>query len=484
MPLLSPYAVLQQQASRQPDTEAIVIDDVTITYADLFERVAAASGWLLAHGLIPGQASGLCICDEIEHLVVTIGLLCMGTPQIALASHETGATKRALARKVGATQLIVEHAESWMEGLRTIVLPSGGIRSIRIKASVTPNEMLREYPGDLVSAYRSTSGSTSVPRTLAVTLERILTASKRIYSQPIYKRAARIGSIEHDAHRIFRTFMLLAGNTSIFSRRNDLESIASVCERHEALMLHLRPGKIAAFVRSGADPGQRLPSFTVVWSGGARVPGALRAEAKRKLTDNLWVLYATTEIGTISWASPDQHDRFPEGVGFPDKNLTVEIIDANGDPVVPGEVGELRLRKPGFFNGYVGETFANFADGWFYPRDLVSMKEGEPLIFHGRADDVMILNGINIYPSPIEDVLESHPGVAEAAAYPVKSRIHGDIPVAAVVLKEDAHCNTGELLEICQAVLGIRAPRQIFVVKSLPRNAGGKLLRRLLSERH
>jgi acyl-coenzyme A synthetase/AMP-(fatty) acid ligase len=202
------------------------------------------------------------------------------------------------------------------------------------------------------------------------------------------------------------------------------------------------------------------------------------------LTDNLWVLYATSEVGMISRASPDQHDTFPEGVGFPADGVTVEILDANGERVAPGEIGEIRVRKPGFFQGYMGETSENFADGWFYPRDLVSMRQGEPLIFHGRADDVMILNGINIYPTAIEDVLEAQPGVVEAVAYPVKSRIHGEIPVAAVVLKEDARCNPAELLDRCRAALGVRAPRQIFVVESLPRNASGKVLRRVLAERH
>ena len=120
----------------------------------------------------------------------------------------------------------------------------------------------------------------------------------------------------------------------------------------------------------------------------------------------------------ISIASPDQHDDFPEGVGFPEINVTVEIVRPDDELAVPGEIGQIRVRKSGMAGEYITEAHgcSNFEKGWFYPRDLISKREGEPLIFHGRADDVMILNGINVYPSAIEDTLESHPDVKEAVA--------------------------------------------------------------------
>jgi acyl-CoA synthetase (AMP-forming)/AMP-acid ligase II len=210
----------------------------------------------------------------------------------------------------------------------------------------------------------------------------------------------------------------------------------------------------------------------------------LRKDIMGVLSDNLYVLYATSEIGIISCAMPDQHERFPEGVGFPAAGVTLEIVGSDGTPVAPGEIGQIRLRKDGTPRGYVTEPGAtsNFQEGWFYPRDLVSLRPGEPLIFHGRADDVMILNGINIFPSAIEDILESHPDVKEAVAYAIKSRVHGEIPAAAVVLKDtSARRDPAHLLDHCRQTLGIRAPRQIAVVDIIPRNSAGKPLRRALS---
>jgi acyl-coenzyme A synthetase/AMP-(fatty) acid ligase len=167
-------------------------------------------------------------------------------------------------------------------------------------------------------------------------------------------------------------------------------------------------------------------------------------------------------------------------VGFPAQGVTVEIVDDNDEVVEPGIIGEIRVRKSTMAKGYLAERVQafNFDDGWFYPRDLISWNKDEPLIFHGRADDVMIIDGINVYASAIEDILETHPDVAEAVAYPINSRVHGQIPVAAVILKDSVRLtDTAPLMDLCRGTLGIRAPRQIFVVHEIPRNAAGKPLR-------
>jgi acyl-CoA synthetase (AMP-forming)/AMP-acid ligase II len=94
----------------------------------------------------------------------------------------------------------------------------------------------------------------------------------------------------------------------------------------------------------------------------------------------------------------------------------------------------------------------------------------------------MILDGVNVFPSAIEDALESLPGVLEAVAFPIKSRVHGEIPAAAVVLSGRAAAEEiSGILSYCQQLLGIRAPRQIRVVSTIPRNAAGKPLRRELA---
>jgi acyl-CoA synthetase (AMP-forming)/AMP-acid ligase II len=296
------------------------------------------------------------------------------------------------------------------------------------------------------------------------------------------RRSLRVGSIEFDAHRLNRICMLIAGNSCVFLRQMNAGALVATCERAGVSIIHMGAYRLASLLQSSSGNG-RLPATTAIQSGGSRVPGHLRMKIKARLTDNLWVQYATSEAGLISIASPDQHDLFPEGVGFPAPEVTVEIVSPDGEILPPGGIGQIRLRKRTLPGGYVAEPGAttNFRDGWFYPGDLVSQAAGEPLVFHGRSDDVMILNGINIFPSAIEDTLESHVDVQEAVAYSLKSRIHGEIPMAAVVLRAQARERSADhLLEFCRQSLGIRGPRQIVVMDRIPRNAAGKPLRREL----
>lgn len=478
---LSPYALLEQRASNQPDDAAIFLDDRRISFVEHLDRVTRCAAWLLHHGFAPQATTGLCLSDELAHIDVAMAALCLGAPQVSLGTHENAATKKALARKVGVSQIIAERHEPWMEDFRVISVPNSD-EEFR-GGSGCLYGALQAWSLDRVAVFQNTSGSTSVPKTFEFTYERLLMLTERYASDPNECRSLRTGSIEFDSQRLARLGSLLAGNCSVFLRAVTLARLVEQCERAEVTGVSMNAYKLVSLLQ-GERQSRKLPSYTTVHSGGARVPGGLRKEVVRRLTDKLYVLYATSEVGMISRATPDQHEQFPEGVGFPASGVVVEIVGPNGDLLAPGEIGEIRIRKRALPSAYIEEYggSSNFQAGWFYPHDLVSKGEGEPLIYHGRADDVLILNTINIFPSAIEDALEEHPDVKEAVAYPVKSRVHGEIPAAAVVLTEHASTNSASLLLFCRQKLGIRAPRKIVCVDRIPRNPVGKPLRRVLSE--
>jgi acyl-coenzyme A synthetase/AMP-(fatty) acid ligase len=138
-------------------------------------------------------------------------------------------------------------------------------------------------------------------------------------------------------------------------------------------------------------------------------------------------------------------------------------------------------------DGYFGDpaaTARHFRDGCFYPGDLGSFTAAGSLCLAGRTDDVMNLNGIKIYPSEIERVLEDEPGVRSAAAFAVDSAVHGQIPVVAVVWGGDGAADPSRLQARARARLGVRAPRRVVLVDELPRTSAGKVataeLRRLV----
>ena len=312
----SPYTALQEHASRQPDAEAVVIEDLRISYGEFLERVTAFASWLLHHGLIQGEVTGICIPDEIGHLVCAMALLCLDAPHVSLGSHESGVTKRALARKVGVTQLIVVKPDDWMDGLRTIVAPIRDLKATSAAPGITASSVFRGRTPDSIGMYLNTSGSTNVPKTLGITLGRLFLGAKRYADNPKERRVLRTGSIEFDAHRLQRICSLIAGNTCVFSRDVNPRSVAALCERATVSLIHMNAYKLASLAHGATHECGRLPSYTGILTGGSRVPGRLREKVKALLTDDLWVLYATSECGMISRASPDQHETFSEGVGF------------------------------------------------------------------------------------------------------------------------------------------------------------------------
>jgi acyl-coenzyme A synthetase/AMP-(fatty) acid ligase len=162
--------------------------------------------------------------------------------------------------------------------------------------------------------------------------------------------------------------------------------------------------------------------------------------------------------------------------------VVLEIVETDGRPVAAGAIGELRTSSDTMVRGYLDDPAADrrhYRNGWFYPGDLACWSEDGQVIFKGRADDMMIFNGINIYPREIEICLQEHPDVLEAISFPLRSERHGDIPAVAVRLRtavsEDA------LLGFAREHLGPRAPRRVIVVEHLPRNAAGKPLVRELA---
>jgi acyl-CoA synthetase (AMP-forming)/AMP-acid ligase II len=217
-------------------------------------------------------------------------------------------------------------------------------------------------------------------------------------------------------------------------------------------------------------------------TGGSAIPYALRKRIEETVTRNLYVRYAATECGSISMAGPGEHDD-EETVGRIPDSVELEIVDDFDNRLSVGECGQIRLRAAGVATCYLNSpehTAKRFKNGWFYPGDMGCIRNDGALIIRGRSDDMFVLNGINIFPTEIERILEGHPDVGCAAALGLPSKVHGHIPVAAVEMKKSALTSPAELRQFARVALGLRAPRRIIVLERLPRNSQGKIARREL----
>ena len=235
------------------------------------------------------------------------------------------------------------------------------------------------------------------------------------------------------------------------------------------------PARLAA-----ATP--RRPGLQVYLGGGAVSP-ALRDALSRRLSPRLGVLYGASEYGGVAIADERTLAEHPDSVGRVLPWLQVEAIDAQGRPVPPGDVGEIRIRGLAGFPGYHDDpeaTAASLRDGWFHPGDLGRVTPDGLVFIDGRIDDVLNVGGIKVLPARIEAVLEAHPDVAESAAFAASGPDGTKVLMAAVVCR--GPFDEAALLAHCRTQLGTTAPQRLMRLQALPRNDAGKLVRRTLSD--
>jgi long-chain acyl-CoA synthetase len=159
-------------------------------------------------------------------------------------------------------------------------------------------------------------------------------------------------------------------------------------------------------------------------------------------------------------------------------------VGEDGEEAGEGEVGELAIQGPGVSAGYFKdpeETRNCMKDGWFFTGDLATRDADGYFYFAARKSGMMKVAGIKVFPMEIEEVLCSHPQVAEAAVVKVDDRLHGEIPKAVIVLKTGEKMDKRALRRYCEKRLApYKLPRIIEFRSQLPRTSGGKILYREL----
>ena len=481
---------VQQHPSKTPDGllatlralserpgEAMVADDGAIGRAPFAARVAAVAEALAAHGIGPGVVVGVTLRDDRDHLPATLALLATGAAQVTLASFSPAAARVELADRVGVEVLLADSAADALPGRRLLPWPA---LLASLPSGAAPAGPPQPDP-DAPVMFFSGSGTTGRPKIVTASFRQLVLRAGICQTGCEDGRLYNFGSMEHDTPKRMRVYGVLRGGTSVVSA---LRGAALALQLHRAGATWV-DGSLAhcTDLLALAARGTRLPPGIAMRVSGLRVPAALRRAMLEQVTPRFWVSYGTTEAGRVSAAVAEHHDSAdPFGPVLP--GVEIGILRPDGTEAAIGEPGDIRIRGPGMATAYyddAAETARRFRDGWFHPGDIASLRADGQLVIHGRADDMMILNGINIFPAEIEATLEGHPAVANAAALPIRSATHGDIPVAAVELHPGAAATGDELLAYARARLGLRAPRRVLVLDALPRSAIGKVLKRQIA---
>ncbi|MGC8936764.1 MAG: class I adenylate-forming enzyme family protein [Candidatus Methanomethylicaceae archaeon] len=287
------------------------------------------------------------------------------------------------------------------------------------------------------------------------------------------------------------------GATFVMMERFNLEDFLRLAKEYRATVLSGMPPVLYALVNAPKGSEECLTSARCIITGGAPTP----EEVWRRFVEryphisvvNAYGLSETVVLGTgtVVPASRQDLSKGFRSAGLPVGFSEVKIVD-EADPskeLQKGKVGEIALRGPGVCKGYwrkEDETKRAFLpDGWLLTGDLGYVDEEGALYITSRKKDVIIMSGWKIYPAEVDNVLMRHPKVAEAAVFAKYDEVKGEVPAAAVVLRQGVQASPEEIVNFCsERLAGYKVPRHIIFLESLPKIGGWKILRRVLRERY
>ncbi len=275
---------------------------------------------------------------------------------------------------------------------------------------------------------------------------------------------------------------LLAGATMILLERFDPRTVWEILDRESCTVFMGVPTMYQRLSQTWESFPEkpRLKTLRVFISGSAPLSDPLFNRFREQTGHTILERYGMTEAGMISSNPYAPEGRKATSVGYPLAGVQLRVVDAKGDDVISGEVGEVWIRGNTIFKGYWRQsekTAEAFQDGWFKSGDLGFQDPGDHgrLYLVGRAKELIISGGLNVYPKEVENILEVHEAVLEAAVYGRPDEDLGERVLAAVVLKDGAAPSPEGLRAYCRGRLApYKCPKEIIPLSALPRNAMGK----------
>lgn len=482
---VSPAAVVGLSAVRWPNRTAIIDDAGAVTYAELQRQVDALAAHLLTHHDIGAGIGVALMCRNHRGLVV--GLLAtarlgadvllvnteLPAAQLAttmerhrpsVAIHDDEFTERLAASAPDVPRLTV-----WAQGKPSVFSDSARLGRARTA-------------GRLVLL---TSGTTGAPKGVPRHIHP--SALLGMVASTLYRLNIRTGQTMLVAPPAFHGMGILTlllglstGNTVVLHSRFDASRAVEAIETHRVQTLVAVPTMLQRIL-AVPDLAARASSLRIVLSGAAALSSVIATDLMDQLGDVLFDGYGSSEVGIVTLASPADLHEAPGTLGRPTLGTSIRILDEDGMPLPVGMIGEIFINSPMTFEGYSGGEHKDVRDNYVATGDLGHLDAKGRLFIDGRADDMIVSGGENVFPQPVENALLSHPDVIDAAVIGVPDPQFGK-RLRAFVVADSQHYDEQAVREHLRTRLTrYEQPRDIVVLDEIPRNATGKILRKQLA---
>jgi len=480
---------------------------VCLSYAQLNEKVNQTAAFLSCIGIRKGDRFSTLMRNCPEFFLLYLASMKMGSlimPLIAgLPVDELVATVEMF--QVKALFVDAEHCERALAAkeragktLRGVfcVRPPVGIEvqdfasalSSVSDVTVSFDHIRMDDPGSLYFS----SGTTGDPKGIPQSPKNLLTAA--------YALAKAYGFREDDTqmgilpvyHTALATYgfwpSLCIGSNFVLFQRFHRHTFWRNLAEHRIAFVEAVPTILMMLLNSPEDISQYdLTALKFIGSGSAPLPKDLQL----RFEDTFGVLvankYGLSETAPTHFNPPERHRRKTGSIGKPLPMCEVKIFGENDKELAPGEIGEIVIRGDNVVSGYYNNPKSAaeaFRGGWFHTGDMGYVDEDGFFFLMSRKKEMINRGGEKIYPNEVDNVLFSHPSVAEAAAFGVPDDVYGEEVMACVKLKNGYTITERELAAHCLTRLPLyKCPKRIYFVDEIPKTASGKLLRSKLAKR-
>ncbi len=343
-----------------------------------------------------------------------------------------------------------------------------------------------------IAVLQYTGGTTGVPKGAMLTHANVTINAMQVrhHMPSLREGEERIMGVLPFFHVFAMTAVMncgiaLAAELQLYPRF-EIKAVMKALARDKPTVLHAVPTIYNAIAAQAESGRVDIGSIRACISGGAPLPGDVRARFEKLTGAKVVEGYGLTEASPVVACNPPGGNIKDGTVGLPMEQTQIEIraLDAPHQVLPPNQRGEICVRGPQVMRGYwhqPADTAAVFIDGALRTGDVGALDDEGYLTVTDRLKDVILCGGYNVYPRTIEDALYEHPAVADAVVIGVPDPYRGQAPVAFVTLRPDRAATSDELHSFLGAYLSkIELPRQIEIRATLPKTMIGKLSRKEL----
>ncbi|HZU13348.1 MAG TPA: o-succinylbenzoate--CoA ligase [Chloroflexota bacterium] len=465
---------LGRQASLTPDRVAIDAPEGTVTFRAFEALVARAAGRLRGVDVRDGERVAVLARNSLPYAALIHAVPRAGGILVPLNTRLSRDELRAQIADAGVRLLVADAAHRGVAGM--LGVPVLGTDDLEGTLLPAPERVNLDRPHSIIY----TSGTTGAPKGAIVTHGNLwhgaLASAVNMGHEP-GDRWLCVLPLFHVGGLSIVTRGAILGIAAVIHERFDVGRVNAAIERGDVTIVSAVSVMLAQ-LSEGRDRPFPSSLRAVLLGGGP----ASRDLLERAASLHIPVLqtYGLTE--TASQAATLAPGDALRKLGSAGKPLSVTEIRIDADE--PGVSGEILVRGLTVTPGYYGRPEATaeaLRDGWLHTGDLGYLDEEGYLYVLDRRDDLIVSGGENIYPAEVERVLSGHPAVADVCVVGIPDTRWGQRPVAAVVLRGSA--TSADLLTFCRERLaGYKVPDRFVIRDELPRNAGGKVLRRVVRE--